>query len=502
MTDTDKRKQMITLLLAAALCRASAWAAGRSFTMSVSPAFLNGEFVWTNSCCPVVGSGLTFTYSCDGNCRCTGCAATGYYTYEGYRLPAAGGACGCGVSGGTPPDEDDNREPSPLLPGATATFSKRVIFFEDEYDNAPGERVPWRSTETTLDCWASGGIRGGRVRIEIAGADGLVPYGGSPLPFERELEPGETVAFKNAYRAARPSGGADDIVVTATFEENVTGWTWTSESKATAIQLEFKAVLRAVENSCPNRHKLGVNEKVSCTQTPSEPKVNWSTPGGGHMTNNLSQYSCPLHVARNPLAANCKDAEYTPELVVVEPQAVEPRNIGYWKEGAAIGCAGGIGLEFDLYILPLDVSFSGLAVEEIPCDIGSRSGYFLNNHFTNLFSHTSDNGAGNWLRLSADHLFGVDAPGIYTALPRVTPDGVLTNDLNFGWTYGTLTWAIPYGWNEGITNHTVCVRGRFAENTVHENVIFETGKTGVRKLQQAVTREINGKIYLNGIQME
>ena len=473
----------------------------RTFTMQVVPSGIGGAFTWTNVCCRISGSGYTFSITCGDGCACGGCSATGYLEYEGYRLPAYGGSCGCGGSVDHPGDDQDP-DKDPPLPGASATFSKRVVFFEDEYENAPGETVPWRSTETELDCWAYGGTRGGHVRIEIRGADGLVQYGGSPLPFECDLEPGEEVTFKNTYRAVRPSGGEDDIVVTATFTENETEWSQTTVDKATAIRLEFKAVLRAVENPCPNRHRLGVNEKINCFQTPSAPKVNWSTPGGGYMTNNLSQYSSPLHPARNPLIANCQEAEYTPELVVVEPQAIEPRNIGYWKGGAPIGHAGGIGLEFDLYVLPLDVSFSGLAVEEIPCDIGSRSGYFLNNHFTNLLSHTSDNGAGNWLLLSADHLCGVDAPGIYTALPRVTPDGILTNDLRFGWAYGTLTWAIPYGWNEGITNRTALVRGRFAEDTVHENVIFKTGKTGVRKLRQAVTREINGTIYLNGVQME
>lgn len=212
MTNTDKRKLMITLLLAA-LCRASAWAAGPSFTMSVSPACLGGEFVWTNSCCPVVGSGLTFTYSCDGSCRCTGCAATGCYTYEGYRLPATGGACGCGASGGYPPGEDDDTEPS-------------------------------------------------------------------PLSFERELEPGETVAFKNTYRAARPSGGADDIVAMATFEENVTGWTWTSESKATAVKLRFRPQVSAPENDCEGRHRYGARELVDCIQMPSAPRVAWTLTAG------------------------------------------------------------------------------------------------------------------------------------------------------------------------------------------------------------------------------
>ena len=98
---------------------------------------------------------------------------------------------------------------------------------------------------------------------------------------------------------------------------------------------------------------------------------------------------------------------------------------------------------------------------------------------------------------------GCQGPNVLNrkGLPRMTPDSVLTNDVKFGWTYGTLTWPIPYGWNEGITSRDAVIRGRFAEDTTHENVIFETGKTGVRKLRQVVTREIDGTVYLNGTQM-
>ncbi len=325
--------------------------------------------------------------------------------------------------------------------------------------------------------------------------------GGRPLPFECELRPFERVEFTNTYRAVRPSGGEGDIVVTATFEENGTGETRASEDRATAVRVELRAAQIAVGNACLNRHKFGVNERVNCYQTPSSPSVTWMTPGGGCMTNGLSQYHCPLQRTTNPLKVHCLDIDYMPQMEVVEPQTIEPRNIGYWVQNVSLGAAGGIGLEFDLYVRPLDVSFAGLAVEEIPYDKGSRLGYFANNHFSNLASHTYENGAGRWLLLSVTHLFGVDAPGIYTELPRMTPDGVLTNDVKFGWAYGTLTWPIPYGWNEGITSRDAVIRGRFAEDTVHENVIFETGKTGVRKLQQVVTREIDGTVYLNGTKM-
>ena len=67
---------------------------GLSFSMSVTPNFLGGGFAWTNSCCSISSSGDSFTYSCDENCHCTGCAALGSYTYEGFALPASGGSCG------------------------------------------------------------------------------------------------------------------------------------------------------------------------------------------------------------------------------------------------------------------------------------------------------------------------------------------------------------------------------------------------------------------------
>ena len=495
MANADKRKRMF-ILLTIALCRVIAWAAGPSFTMSVNPAFLNGEFFWTNSCCPVVGSGLTFAFSCDGDCRCTGCVATGYYAYEGYRLPAIGGACGCGASGGSPPSEDDDREPSPLLPGAWATFSKRVVFFEDDYENAPGETVPWRSTETELDCRAFGGVHGGRVRVEITGADGLIPYGGRPLPFEQELEPGETVAFKNTYRAVRPSGGEDGIVVTATFEENVTGWTATTIDKATAVQVVVSPKNPAPTNESFGRHKYGVREEVSCLYFPSSASVAWQASSGNFQDE--STFVCPLASTTNPLTISGGNATYTPSVSVVEPQGIECRNVKAERYGVPVNHAGGIGMIMDLHILPLDVSFTGIAVEEVPCLEGTHTGYFANPRFSGIWSHTVENGAGNWIDVQEENLFGEDRPAITGELSRVTADGVFVSDVSYGWQDGELVWSIPYGWNEGGTRQGTGEYRRFGTDTRHWTIIFRNGRSGIRKLQNQVYRDIDGTVNLNG----
>ncbi len=151
-------------------------------------------------------------------------------------------------------------------------------------------------------------MRGGHVRIEIAGADGLVPYGGCPLPFEQDLEPGEEVAFKTTYRAVRPSGGKDDIVVTATFTENETGWTETTVDKATAVKVTVNPKVTAPENESFGRHKYGVREEVSCLYFPSSASVAWQASSGNFQDE--STFVCPLASTTNPLTISGGSATY------------------------------------------------------------------------------------------------------------------------------------------------------------------------------------------------
>ena len=470
----------------------------RTFTMQVIPSGLGGAFTWTNVCCRISGSDYTFSITCGDSCSCGGCSATGYLEYEGYRLPAYGGFCGCSGSVDHPGDDQDP-DKDPPLPGASATFSKRVVFFEDEYENAPGETVPWRSTETELDCWAYGGTRGGHVRIEIRGADGLVQYGGSPLPFECDLEPGEEVTFKNTYRAVRPSGGEDDIVVTATFSENETDWSQTTIDKATAIRLRFRVNVLAPENDCDYRHRYGVREKVECSSEPSEPKVAWIAKGNGFVRG--GEFTCPLTAASDPLTARCNGVEYVPSMVVVEPTGVEARDVGAVVYKVPIGHAGGIGMEIPSYALPLDVSFSQIAIEEVQNDGGSAVGYFTHSDFRNWWHHDENTGAGNWLDVDVHNKIGIDYPRLESELYRMTDDGIFVDDPRYGWRYGELNWDNPFGWNEQGTAKGTPEHKRFAVDEKQKMVIFETGRTGVWKLRNVVTRDIDGTVYLNGVKV-
>ena len=476
----------------------------RTFTMQVIPSGLGGAFTWTNVCCRISGSDYTFSITCGDSCSCGGCSATGYLEYEGYRLPAYGGFCGCSGSVDHPGDDQDP-DKDPPLPGASATFSKRVVFFEDDYENAPGETVPWRSTETELDCWAYGGTRGGHVRIEIQGADGLVQYGGRPLPFEQDLEPGEEVTFKNTYRAVSPSGGEDDIVVTATFTENETDWSQTTIDKATAVKVTVKPRVLAPENESLSRHKFGIGEIVDCENQPKVESVRWKRNGGGTLkeSNGSYEYRCPLSAEVNGFEIAGEGCSYVPRTRVVEPQGVLARDAGYTTAPKIrSGQAGGILLTIDLYVLPLDVSFSGIRIEEIPDVGGSHSGYFADTFFMSELFHGEDEGAGDWREVYGNNKFLNDEAGFKRALPQLDSTGFVSTTGTNGWANGNLTWEVPCGWADSNVQKGDDPIGTFANGSRQVMTIDAQGNVEVQKHGNAVRREISGGIILNGVRVQ
>ena len=230
------------------------------FTTVLTPPWLVGAFAWTNGCCRVSGDGPVFSLSCGGGCACGGCAAEGFFAYEGYRLPARGGSCPCNGSGAVVPGEIGGEEPG-LLPGASARFSKRVILFEDEYEDAPGVAVPWRSTEAEAEFAVGGGPNGASYRLELRDGGRLVRTGGSYLPREGTLGPGETFRVKVRYGVRSASGAAGDVVARATVTEEGGEGPVVSEATLTAVRVEVAPVV--LREGFPNRHRMGVRERFA-----------------------------------------------------------------------------------------------------------------------------------------------------------------------------------------------------------------------------------------------
>jgi dihydrodipicolinate synthase/N-acetylneuraminate lyase len=56
---------------------------------------------------------------------------------------------------------------------------------------------------------------------------------------------------------------------------------------------------------------------------------------------------------------------------------------------------------------------------------------------------------------------------------------------------------VPFGWNDAGTSGTKEPYKTFAESTSQEMIIFNNGRTGVRKLGNQVVRMTNDVIILN-----
>ena len=381
----------------------------------------------------------------------------------------------------------------------SVSFSKNAIIFEDAYEASEDVTIARRSTRTVLCCSASGGGKGGFLYVSLDGADRLVRHGGQTLPYSKALAANETISFSCRYRAVKASDAEGDIKVSATFTENETGTKQSAEATATAVRVRFTPEVEAPENTSIGRHRYGVREIVNCFQYPSAPKVTWQATGCA--TAGEVKFRLPLTAVENPICASCRGATYVPALSVVEPSELDGRAEDVVLYGVPTNHAGGIGMQLGIYVLPGDVSFSGLMLEEIPCDRGSHGGYFDNEIFSEIWAHSSDNGAGRWWNVSMiDNRMGgedmVDTVAIMSELPRINSAGEYTDDLQCSWSDGYIEWEVPFGWNAVDGEQVPC--REFATDTRHRLEIDTGGTVRVRKLSNEVVREISGKVFLNG----
>lgn len=154
--------------------------------------------------------------------------------------------------------------------------------------------------------------------------------------------------------------------------------------------------------------------------------------------------SCPLLATPLTLSLAYKGVTYEPHVSLVEPQAIECRQAMLQDFSFPVNVAGGAGLTLELYILPDYVSFYNIAIQEIPAN-GSHDGYYDNIVFAEAWNHTRAHRAGEWKRIRPDNFYMSDDASWAEAMPRMTPSGTLTNDVQFGWREGHIRWPIPMG---------------------------------------------------------
>ena len=380
--------------------------------------------------------------------------------------------------------------------------------FEDAYEARRGVMMPKRSSRVRITVDAYGGDYGGVLSLASANLGKLTPIGnGVTLPPSRTLAADEYFHTTGVYEGAVESTEENDVSVSGTFTEHFTAQQHLSSNRLTVVKIELKPNVTAPKNNALGRHEYGVCELVRHEQHPSVPVVTWNPVGGGSNTVNDNEFPCyqfPLFACENPLRVELGDATYLPRLSCIEPTGIEVREVSLCTYGLPAGKAGGIGLLQAFYVKPFTVSFTEIAVEEVPSDRGEVDGYFRHALPSNLWSHTSSAGAGIWHDVFPGNRMGDpnfrDEAALAEELLPITPDGTLTNDYSFGWMWGTMTWEVPFGWNvKGTTNGTAQFKA--FECTTQEFHIDPWGNASVLKFEKQATRRLDDSRYRNGVRV-
>jgi len=431
----------------------------RTYDVAAGPFDPGGEFSWNPpggcSCITYIGSHAVAL--CSPECTCGGnCFVSGWFGFEGIFLPVAGGECRCGF-------EDTPRPAVPQTEGpcVSVAFSDAAVIFEDSYHENPDAWRQKRSTRTWLTVYANGGPCGGTLSLSSQNIGNLsaVEDGTLQLPSSLNLASNETFGVQCLFEGQLPSATLDDIHILGSLLPNGADEAVQSSATLTSVKVELAAVYTAPENPCSSRHTYGVGEKVTVYAVPRSPAITASVRSynlneetntcynsfGGVLATNLaveSVYTCPVAAYYKPVVTvGCHGAEYRPAMRLVEPSEVVTREATWTGECWPSGSVGEAGLRTVNHIGPMNVSFKGIAVSEIPCDdVIPATGCFTQG--VHHLSHTYDAGAG-WVFVIKD--------GNYWAIDRAESTAPETN-----WVSGvasSMIWKIPVGWHRIAPNN-------------------------------------------------
>ena len=435
------------------------------------------------------------------------CLARGWYQLELASFAVEGGVCRCGFD-----------DPWPMSPSAhditngpsfSVSFSKPVMIFEDACECESGILRPRRSTRVQLTVSAYGGPNGGRLTLLTSNVSKLAPVVRGPLvlPFNVNLLPFESYFESYICEAAEESESENDVVVSGIFTDDANSETIDSSTRLTIVRLDLQAFKRAPKNRSLNRHKYGIGEKMLCLQYPSSPVstlnvVDANILGSGGSRIVEFGVSNVIHTFTVSLMGTL----YDPHVTICTPSNIAGCEAMALTNGLPAGVSGGLKLVQRYRVLPLDVNFEGLSIEEVPCDdVIPPTGYFIYVP-TNIAyrSHTVDAGAGNWIDVLEDNYIGdgetKDRAGYLGELPRKTQNGDNTTDATCDWLGGSLIWKVPFGWRAVFDKRTPCdmPTGRFAEDTRQVMTISRNGDFSVEKLDHKAIRRISGEVSVDG----
>ena len=513
-----------------------------TYELRVSPDWLGGVLSWhdiadtnappTRGTPPMRSGGSSCSCGClarDSDylihsliCLCDRCYADGELVYEAFsqrisldmKEPQGGG------EPDGPGDPGSGTEPSDE-PWVSVKFVKDVVLFEAPYvvelcvtnspsalTNSPSIQTNSPSTLTKLMISVYGGENGvtlepliGEGKIQLVEASDMMPT--SVLPFTR-------VDWEGYYKGIAENSGEDQTVASVRLKDAETGkGVDFAFDSVTVVRVKASQMVEPPSGYMPYRRKFGLLEVVLCEQFPSSPKVSWTyNLGSHHMEGETYYYHCPLVAANKPLSASIGNVEHPLDIIVIAPQGIEATAARVRRYGAHTNEAGYAGMDLDLRVLPLDVSFAKLAIEEVPCDRGEKSGYFTNSLFADMWCHSVANGAGTWCAVKRDNSFSKDCAEMRASVPRLyRPNNDPEEEPT--WDTGRISWEVPFGWTwrreekEDDQDPTlydgVQPVGQFATDVRHVADITPNGTVKVTKLSNWVSRGTNEVITLNGV---
>ena len=497
-------------------------ASNRVYTVTVEPYDPGGVFEWGDSGggvpmrggssgggCNCVSYGVNsvwFTCSSSGTCE-SGCVAHGSYHLERTSFSVEGGECRCGFDDPPPDDPESSSYAPDAPPSLSITFSKQAVLFEDAFENSPGVTEPRRSTRVRLTIEAYGGARGASLWLTGENFEKLVTIDGNVvLPYSKLLSEGEVYHVSGVYEGVPQNENESEVIVSGSLVPDGQGETVETNASLAVVRLEFRPLRLAPENKCSHRHDYGIGEKVLFHQHPSMPAVTLNLTDAQEIrANGASLITWGISNVVHNMSVGLYGVDYFPKMKVVPPSGVEGYAVQSMAFGLPAGVAGGLALVQRYRILPLDVSFQDLSVEEVPCyEEIPPEGYFIYTA-TNVFlrSHTRAAKAGIWHTVASDNSLGnasaKDLAGYRGSLPRRTLDGHETTDQTIGWCDGgSLTWKIPFGWNKEPHAQDADPVGRFAEGTRQIFRISAGGDFRMEKLGHNAERKLDGRIFVNG----
>ena len=443
---------------------------------------------------------------CAGSdCGCHGCSVDGTYTMEccsTFNLPTL--FCGCSYDDPDDPPDDPPDEPFPVTPSVSIAFSAPAVIFEDRYEASPNNWVEKRSTTNTLTVTASGGASGATLILSTANLECLQRIGGGSMSLPAEIVLGPYMSYEATFRCEGAGNGG-----TPSVSGIISGLDGTDSSCAqtSVVRVEIQRQRSAPDNDRLNRHEYGIGERMYIYQYPSFPRISVLATDATVNSPSLHIIDWGVSNVEHTLSLSLSSVEYVPLVQIFKPTGIEGYDAQTQTNGLPVGVAGGLLLVQRYKVLPLTVRFTGIKIEEVPCDEAiPPTGYFIYAPTNEYFrTHTKAAGAGNlWYSVDSQNCLGTDLDirdraGFEYEVYRMMPDGTTTTSTEYGWLGGgSLIWKVPFGWVESGANSASEPIGVFAEDVRQITTITADGDFSVMKLGHTAIRQINGTITLDG----